>query len=207
MIPSIRKSMRIFQHRRSLRSLLNSYLTFSDNTEHSLWGSLPVGGCDELLRLVRDAGSFEGPIIEIGTLFGLTTQLIAGEMRPGQALISVDNYSWNPFLLPPSHHREFTQRVLHFCRSKVDIHLLDGDSENFFSGYSGPPPALVFLDGSHDYTHVRSEIRHAKRLQAAIICGDDHNSSFPGVIQAVREELGEGVTVRHSLWSTVRRQP
>lgn len=57
----------------------------------------------------------------------------------------------------------------------------DGNSEDFFSSY--------FLDGPHQYEHVVAEIRHVKRLGACIVCGDDHNEAFPGVMRAVAEEL------------------
>lgn len=195
------RTAQIFRERKTLRSLLSNYLVFSENLDLSLWGSLSEGGCEELLRLVKKAGQFEGPIIEIGTLFGLTTQVIAQCKRADQALISVDNYSWNPFCLPPAHHREFTKRALHFCAKNAHLELYDGSSEDFFASYSGLPPALVFLDGSHEYAHVASEIRHAKRLGARMICGDDYNDAFPDVKRAVGEEFGSDATVRHSIWS------
>lgn len=195
------KAWGVYKHRSTMRALAENYLVFSQTLDRSVWGSLPHQDREELTRLVKFAGQFPGPIIEIGTLFGFTTQLLAEAKRSDQALITIDNYSWNPFCLPPSHHREFTRNALYFCVNNSDLKLFDGSSEEFFEGYVGPHPALVFLDGSHVYESVLREIRHAKRLGASIICGDDYDDAFPGLKQAVHEEFGNNITVEHSLWS------
>ena len=39
-------------------------------------------------------------VVEVGTLFGLTAREIAGRIANGR-VIAVDNFSWNPFGLPP----------------------------------------------------------------------------------------------------------
>lgn len=191
----------VYKHRSTLRTLTKNYLVFSEALDRSVWGSVAEGDRKELTRLVESAGSFPGPIIEIGTLFGFSTQLIADVKRVDQALITVDNYSWNPFCMPPDHHREFTRNALHYCSQNSDLTVFDGTSGEFFEGYSGPAPAMVFLDGSHSYEFVVQEIRHAKRLGAVIICGDDYDPAFPGVVQAVHEEFGDDVTVANSLWA------
>src|ERR1039458_3774239 len=54
----------------------------------------------------------KGPIIEIGTLFGWSTRIICLFMDKDRELITVDNYSWNPFGLPPDMHFETTRTVL-----------------------------------------------------------------------------------------------
>lgn len=197
-------AVQMFRQRRAMRPLIKNYLLFSETLDTSLWGSLPEAGMAALTTLVQQAGQFDGPIIEIGTLFGFTTQAIAEIKRPDQPLISVDNYSWNPFCLPSDHHRAFTRRVLSYCSQHTNLQLYDGTSEDFFRGYRGPTPALVFLDGSHEYAHVLNEIRHAKRLRTHIICGDDHNEAFPGVVRAVAEELGTSVLTDRSFWWSVQ---
>lgn len=191
----------LYRQRRVIRALANNHLYFSQTLDRSVWGSLSPRGRDELKRLVHRAADFPGPIIEIGTLFGFTTQMLADTKRADQDLISVDNYSWNPFGLPPDHHRAFTQGALYYCMKSTRLTLFDGTSADFFESYAGVAPALVFLDGSHSYEAVVEEIRHAKRLGTAIICGDDYSESFPGLQRAVHEELGEKITVNHSLWS------
>lgn len=195
------KAVSMYKHRTAIKALAENHLWFSQTLDLSVWGSLAPKNRAELTRLVGLAGRFSGPIIEIGTLFGFTTQLLADTKRADQELITVDNYSWNPFSLPPEHHREFTHSALYYCMKNTALTVVEGTSEEFFGNYSGPAPALVFLDGAHSYDAVVQEIRHAKRLGAAIICGDDYNEAFPGLRKAVHEEFGEGIAIEHSLWS------
>lgn len=191
----------LYKHRTAIRALAENHLTFSQTMDASVWGSLPARSRTELTRLATVARQFPGPFIEIGTQFGFTTQLLAETKRSDQELITVDNYSWHPFSLPPDHHRTFTHSALHYCKKHTALTIVDADSNDFFENYRGVAPALVFLDGAHSYDAVVREIRHAKRLRAAIVCGDDYNESFPGLKEAVHEEFGDGVTVEHSLWS------
>ncbi len=193
----------MYRHRAAIKTLARNYLWFSQTLELSMWGSLPPGNRAELTRLVKLAGEHPGPIIEIGTLFGFTTQLLAQTKRTDQELITVDNYSWNPFSLPPDHHRAFTRSALYYCMENTPLTVYDGTSDEFFESYNGLAPALVFLDGAHSYEAVVQEIRHAKRLGAAIICGDDHTEAFPGLRRAVHEEFDDSATVEHTLWSVV----
>lgn len=197
----LNKATGMYRNRTAIRALAQNHLWFTQTLDLSVWGSLSPNGRVELTRLVREAGRYPGPIIEIGTLFGFTTQLLANEKRSDQDLITVDNYSWNPFSLPPDHHRAFTQSALYYCTQNTPLTVFDGSSDDFFANYSGTAPALVFLDGSHEYDFVVQEIRHAKRLDAAIICGDDYSESFPGLRKAVHEEFGDRISVKHSVWS------
>jgi predicted O-methyltransferase YrrM len=45
-----------------------------------------------------------GPIIELGTLFGHTSLLLTTVKDDEQELLTVDNYSWNPFMMPADDH-------------------------------------------------------------------------------------------------------
>lgn len=191
-----------WRNRTEVRRMLHNYRFFAQGADLSLWGSVSDRNARELGRLLGLAGD-SGPIIEIGTLFGFTTQLIASQKQQNQVVITVDNYSWNPFGLSPDDHRAFTQRALQYCLSKSLVETVDDTSESFFASYDRETPALVFLDGSHDYEHVRNEIRHAKRLGARVICGDDYHEMHAGVVRAVKEEFGKDFSVEHTLWSHV----
>jgi len=150
--------------------------------------------------LVREAAHHEGPIIEIGTLFGFTTQLMAACKRPGQKLITIDNFSWNPFALPTADHREFTQRSLHYCLKHADVTLFEGMSKAFFKDYAGPPPALIFIDAAHDYESVKRDIQMGLGSAPKVLSGHDYNEISPGLVKAVTETLGK-VYVRGCVWS------
>jgi len=82
-------------------------------------------------RLVSSL-EYEGPIIEIGTLFGWSTRIICQLKETDRELISVDNYSWNPFKLPPDIHFETTKQILSEAISEYNLKLLRMDNVDFY---------------------------------------------------------------------------
>ena len=126
-----------------------------------------------LRQLVEQAGNNGGPIIEIGTLIGVTTTRMALWKSARQRIITVDNYRQNPSRM---------------------------DKSEFYRVYDGPAPALVFIDAVHTYEHTKADVQWARRVGASIICGHDYCERFPGVMQAV-DEFGRLAQLRGSLWS------
>lgn len=49
----------------------------------------------------------------------------------------------------------------------------------------GFQPDIIYLDAAHDATSVASDIRDALALKPKIICGDDYQGGWPGVMEAV----------------------
>jgi predicted O-methyltransferase YrrM len=130
------------------------------------------------------------PIIEIGTLFGFSTLVITLAKAPQQALITVDNYSWNPLGLSSEAHYLLTRNRL---KEAIAVHGVDQrrmGKDEFYSTYSGPPPALFFCDADHSYEATKADIAWARSVGASIICGDDYDHPTQrGTAQAV-DELG-----------------
>ena len=152
-----------------------------------------------LQELVEKANGFPGPIIEIGTLFGFTTQRIAVWKDPTKEFITVDNYCWNPFGFSPAAHFEFTHKILWYCIKRGAVDQLNMSKDDFLSTYQGEAPSMVFIDADHDYEPTLSDIKQAQRIGAQIICGHDYTSSLPGVIRAV-DECGGPAKLCGSLW-------
>jgi len=46
---------------------------------------------------------------------------------------------------------------------------------------------LVYLDAAHDYESVKADIRFWTPKANKIICGDDYDQNYPGVMRAVQE--------------------
>jgi predicted O-methyltransferase YrrM len=153
-----------------------------------------------LRRLVEASNSLPGPIVEIGTLFGSTTTLLALWKSADKKIITVDNYSWNPWQLSPVVHRNLTAQVLGYLAAKGEVELVCQDKLAFYETYRGEPPAIVFLDADHSYEATKADIQWAKRVGAAIICGHDYASHCPGVGRAVEEEGGTAHHA-HSVWA------
>lgn len=137
------------------------------------------------------------PIIEIGTLFGVSTRvLFCAKPRP-TPLISVDNYSWNPLLLSRAAHRRQTTRRWTQLQVDYQVELRDMEREEFYAGYEGPAPFLVFLDAIHTYEATRTDLQWALKVKSDIICSHDYRSEWPGVVRAVDEVGPVSLLVDH----------
>ena len=126
-------------------------------------------------------------VVEVGTLFGLTAREIAGRIANGR-VIAVDNFSWNPFGLPPKIHEAFTRRILR--GSKVE--LINCSSEDWRKQVTGKTD-MIFFDADHRYEAVKAELEWAKAAGIKIISGHDYGNPNPlfGVTRAVDEVFGK----------------
>lgn len=162
-------------------------------------GQITLSEAKFLGKLVANLQS-EGPIMEIGTLFGWSTRIICLFMDNDRQLISVDNFSWNPFNLPSDMHFEITNTVLADAISAGHLHLLRMSNLDFYNSYSGPTPAMIFIDADHEYEAVEQDIQGAMKLGAKVICGHDYDEKkCLGVVKAVNEHGGAKKVVG-TLW-------
>jgi hypothetical protein len=189
---------------REVRQAVSTQLALLENPSIFAMGGLTDEEEARLAALVRRAAAHDGPIVELGTLFGLTTLLIAAAARPGQRVIAIDNFCWNPFGLPPDLHEAFTRKVLRNELAAGRVELARAASADVRREWSGPPPAIVFLDADHSYTAVRDEIAWAKALGVPIICGHDYGNARFGATRAVDEAFGGDVEVHGMVWSWER---
>jgi hypothetical protein len=200
MLNGLKNMLRVYKHRRTIFPMLDSYeLLFNRND--TMWGSITDTDEQRVMELTRKASAIPGPIIEVGTLFGFTTQLIATVKPAEKKLFAVEYFVWNPFGLPARDHRSFTKRVLRYVTEHCNTVIYDGTSNDFFSGYKGERPAMVFIDADHSYEAVKQEIAWARKLDIMIISGHDYNQTHPGVIRAVDEAFGKKIEVVGNVWS------
>lgn len=200
-IMKLKKLFKIIKYQRQIRELVSSQLTILENTHEFACGGLSdeeEAGLSELMEQVRQSEA--GEIVEFGTLFGVTTLLLASLKAAGQKIITVDNFCWNPFGLRPEQHQVFTTRLLRYAIAAGDIELMVCDSAEFRGKFNGLVPAMVFFDADHSYEAVKDEIEWAKNLGIGVIAGHDYGHSDFGVTQAVDEAFPQGVNVRESVW-------
>lgn len=152
-----------------------------------------------LQELIERSNGHHGPIVEIGTLFGFTTQKIALWKDAAKKIIAVDIFGWNPVGFSPEVHYEFTSRILWYFIQSGQVELVRMDKDVFFKNYQGEAPSLVFIDADHRYEGTISDIKEAQRIGTQIICGHDYIALHPGVIQAV-DECGGPSKLCGSLW-------
>lgn len=150
-------------------------------------------------RLVRESRKYPGPIVEIGTLLGITTTSMALVKAPEQKIITVDLYCWNPWGFTPEIHEALTAQMLNYLVQTGHVERIRMDKDDFFRTYQGPEPAMVFLDAMHDYEATKKDIQWAMRAGARIIAGHDYCDEFPGVKQIV-DECGGPRDLRGSVW-------
>ena len=196
----IRQLLLALKWQRQIRAALATQLALLEAPSLFALGGLTDGETNALAELARSVDPAGGPIIEFGTLFGLTTLSLAEQKPAGVKLITVDNFVWNPFGLPPALHRDFAERILRGVRRTGDVDLVAADSRAFRDGYRGAVPGMVFLDADHRYPAVREEIDWALRLGVPLICGHDYGNPRFGVTRAVDEAFPAGVQVGGMVW-------
>ena len=206
LLHKFRQLGRALKWRRQVAQAVSTQLALLEDPDALVLGNLSPADEARLTQLVHLAAEHDGPIVEFGTLFGITTRLIAATARPGQRVITIDNFSWNPFGLPPAVQERFTRGVLRTELAEGRVELVVGDSAAYRSGDRGPVPALVFLDADHSYAAVRDEIAWGRDRGVPIICGHDYGVARFGVTRAVDEVFGKGgVTVGGTVWSWERQ--
>jgi len=150
-------------------------------------------------NLIRNLND-EGPIIEIGTLFGWSTLIMACHKPIEKKLLTVDNYSWNPLGITADTHFRITQQTLLHATRKLNVRQINLEKNEFYRTYREGAPALVFLDAIHTYGETKADILWAEHVNATIICGHDyHEENYPGVVRAVDESGGPKELVE-TLW-------
>jgi len=162
-------------------------------------GTVEPEGLELLSQLIEASCFYPGPIIEIGTLFGKTTIHMALTKADKQQIITVDNYSWNPWGLSSDSHFKLTSMMLHYLIEKGHVQQVRMDKDIFFKTYK-ESPALVFIDSVHTYLDTKRAIDWAKFMNTKIICGHDYCNEFIGVKQIV-DEFGGPRQLKGTIWT------
>lgn len=179
---------------------VHQFVQFKNHDQQAFAGSVSIEELTLLEALVKEANMIDGPIIEVGTLFGFTTQYIADWKDKEKMLITIDNFRWNPIGMSPDAHRAFTNRCLHYLIKNVNVKIFEGLNSEFYKSYREKPASLIFIDAGHSYEDVMVDIKFALSSGVHIICGHDYADYCPGVIRAVDEVFGEDKTIVGSLW-------
>ena len=156
---------------------------------------------------MKEANAIQGPIVEVGVLFGYSTLVMIIAKHPRKKLISIDKFRWNPSALTPEMHYDLAKEILKEAIEKCSTQLLKIDKVEFYEKYSGRSPSLVFFDADHSYEGTLEDLLWAKEVKANIIAGHDYSSKHPGVIKAVREVFADvSLDVSGSLFAIRNRK-
>lgn len=172
-----------------------SYLYSGNNSSLDALGGLTQ---EEMAAVCNWATADIGmTVVEVGTLFGLTAREMASNVIGGR-VVAIDDFSWNPFGLPPKIHEAFTRRIL----KGSNVELVKCSSEDWRGQFSGKID-MIFFDASHRYEDVKAECEWAKKAGVRYVCGHDYGNPNPrfGVTRAVDEVFGkENVEVVGMCW-------
>jgi hypothetical protein len=194
------KARSLWKHRKQLARVIDSHVFFLEHRDVTVWGGISLEDERGIREAVARAAAHPGPIVEIGTLFGWTAQLIASMKSPEKELIAIDNFCWNPFHVPPDDHRAITRRTLHYCLEHCRTRIFDGTAREFYDKYDDPTPSMVFIDADHSYAAVRADIAWATERGVPVIAGHDYQPLHQVVMRAVDESFASRVDVFGSVW-------
>jgi hypothetical protein len=201
-----RKLSTLWKHRRLLAEMVERHAFFLEHRGITVWGGISELDERGLREAVARAAAAPGPIVEIGTLFGWTTQLLASLKSPEKELIAVENFSWNPFCIPADDHRVVTRRTLHYCIQHCRTRIFDGSARDFYETYNGPTPSMVFIDGDHSYEGVQADIAWALERGVPVIAGHDYQPTLhQPIVRAVNERFTDGFDLFGTVW--IARNP
>lgn len=198
----LKNYLRRRKYKRQLVSLIDNYLFFLENPSETVWGSITEEDEQGIERAFLLAEEYEGPVVEIGALFGHTTQLLATLKENDRKLIAVENYSWNPFGISRRDHRIITRRTLRYCMKNCSVEIFEGSNKEFYDVYNGHTPCMIFIDAGHTYDEVCYDIDRALKKEIPVICGHDYDDIHPEVKRAV-DHFFSGKTEHYgSVWIT-----
>lgn len=134
----------------------------------------------QLEKLAREVPE-GGLILEIGTLYGGITSLIA-LAAPQATVYSVDNFSWSPEGYPENSPQLVVQNM-----DKVGVNnavLMAGDSRVLCKTWDKHIDFL-WIDGGHSFEYVYSDLYNFSKFADVIALHDYGNESWPTIQKAV----------------------
>lgn len=178
----------------------------------------PVHGWNDHSEMFRELlGPDAKLVVEIGTWLGRSAIGLANA-APNAEVICCDTWTgalemWTNMDDPsrygalklrhgfPAIFHDFRQNVVNAGKQKqiTPFPVPSSIGLRWLARY-GAKPDLIYIDGSHDYPDVKADIRGALALKPAVVCGDDFTPGWPGVQNAVVEEVEGALHNQQGFW-------
>jgi len=159
------------------------------------WMSFP-----EQLFLFESAKKMES-VIELGSWKGKSTYAICKSGCPDVTAIdhwkgSKDEPEAHAEAKSGSVEAEFRKNMKEFKNLKI----INADINDVVDTIPDHSVDMIFIDAGHTYEEVKNDIRKWKPKARILLCGHDYVSGWPGVKQAVDEELGGPDGLADTIW-------
>lgn len=160
----------------------------------------------EEMQWLYDTGlKLEGTFVEIGSYKGRSAACLLQGIRDGGGkaeLICVDSFAPNPYWVETFGQPSREQLEVNLSQVSPDSEcweIWEMDSLEAASKFVDNSLAGVFIDATHTYEAVLADLQAwmPKVCNGGIISGHDYTGQWPGVIQAVNEEVG----TKELIWS------
>jgi precorrin-6B methylase 2 len=152
--------------------------------------TLTTWGERELLSLLAAEVPVGGLILEIGTLYGGVTSILA-KSAPTASVYSIDDYSWTPDGVPNSPEQVYGS----LAKLGVDnVELIQGDSREICKTWD-KRINFLFIDGGHSFEFVYSDLYKFGGFAEVIALHDYKNPVWVTIEKAV-----ETFTVKNRVW-------
>lgn len=148
-----------------------------------------------------ETGKLMDSFIELGSWKGKSTHALLSSGCPN--VIAIDHWKGSEFETEAhaeaksnSIFEEFQKNVGHFTNLKA----INADINDAVDDFPEQSVDAVFIDCGHTYEEVKNDIKKWKGKAKIMLCGHDYCPGWPGVVQAVDEELGGPDEVHDTVW-------
>lgn len=142
-------------------------------------------------------------IVEIGVFHGRGTAMWIVELI--NADISFEYYAidnFKPVKLSHCPIATYEKTIANLEPVKDYFHLITEDSVVAANIFNDNSLDIVYIDADHDYNSVKNDIIAwlPKVKNGGFLCGDDYISGWPGVVQAVNENIPKPIKIGTQQW-------
>jgi len=158
-----------------------------------------------------------GLLVEVGVFCGRSLAFLADKRGHDCRVVGVDTFTGSPefgTMVKAADGTAFPDwptgtlarmAIEHLSRAGLypeRVQLVASDSVRAAGLFADESVWMVMLDGAHDYESVKADIAAwwPKVAPGGVLCGDDHDEGFPGVMQAVAEAF-PAANVSGSAWA------
>jgi hypothetical protein len=158
-------------------------------------------------KFMYDMGKIMNSVIELGSWKGRSTHALCSSGCP--KVLAID--TWEGSKAEPEAHSEAKNdkvynEFLENTKGFTNLTHIRADINDAVERIADTADC-VFIDAGHTYEEVKNDIQKWKGKARIMLCGHDYVSVWPGVRQAVDEELGGPDEIHDSIWVKWMHKP